>query len=60
MYPMITLQFPDFSAMKAMVERSSLLVSSFDILNYTITGKFPPELVNLAIAQLGAAPCCEQ
>ncbi|WP_165917368.1 hypothetical protein [Flaviaesturariibacter aridisoli] len=52
---MITLQFPNFSAMKSMVERSSLLVCSFDILNYTITGKFPPELVNQAISQLGAS-----
>lgn len=56
MHPLITLQFPNFSAMKAMVECSSLLVSSFDILNYTITGKFPPDIVSHAIGQLGAAP----
>ncbi|GAB4093041.1 hypothetical protein [Flaviaesturariibacter terrae] len=55
MNPTITLQFPNFPAMKEMVERSSLLVSSFNILNYTLTGKFPPDLVDHAIGQLGAS-----
>lgn len=55
MNPTITLQFPNFTSMKDMVERSTLLVSSFNILNYTLTGKFPPELVDEAIGELGAS-----
>jgi hypothetical protein len=55
MHPLVTLQFPNFTAMKSMVEECSLMVASFNILNYTITGKFSPDIVDHALSTLGAA-----
>ncbi|GAA4341647.1 hypothetical protein [Flaviaesturariibacter amylovorans] len=50
----ITLQFPNFTSMKHMVERCSLQVTGFDTMNYTISGNFTPEVLAMALGQLGA------
>ncbi|RYY99622.1 MAG: hypothetical protein EOO11_04345 [Chitinophagaceae bacterium] len=50
----VTLQFPNFTSMKRMVERCSLQVTSFDTMNYTISGNFTPDIMTMAINQLGA------
>jgi|GEM_PF-4743462 len=54
MTPLQTLKFPDFASLRAMVEHSSLLVTDFSTLDYTLTGRFPPDHIRHAVTHLGA------